>query len=76
MASKRELIWRWLASKALSDQSIPASGLAPNRMNSLTVSAPNLEIISSGLTVFPRDLLIFADLLDSSLPQDGQADSK
>ena len=65
-----------MASKALSDQSIPASGLAPNRMNSLTVSAPNLEIISSGLTVFPRDLLIFADLLDSSFPQDGQADSK
>jgi hypothetical protein len=45
-------------------------------MNSLTVSAPNLEIISSGLTVFPRDLLIFADLLESSFPHVGQADSK
>jgi len=51
---------------------MPALGLAANRMNSLTVSAPNLSIISSGDTVLPRLLLIFALLSLSSESQWGQ----
>ena len=39
---------------------MPAVGLAANRMNKRTVSAPYCSIIASGETVLPSDLLIFA----------------
>ena len=65
------LICRKFDSIAESDQSIPASGLAPKRMNKRTVSAPNFSIINSGLTVLPRLLLIFADLDVNASPQVG-----
>ena len=64
-------ITRWLASSAVSDQSIPAVGFAAKRMNNRTVSAPYSSIISSGETVFPSDLLILADLEPSSVLQWG-----
>ncbi len=65
------LICRKFDSIAESDQSIPASGFAPKRMNKRTVSAPNFSIINSGLTVLPRLLLIFADLNVNASPQVG-----
>ncbi len=74
IASTIEWSWRWLASSALSDQSIPASGLAPKRMNSRTVSAPYLSTISPGLTVFPSDLPIFTERVPRLSPQAGQSE--
>ena len=72
-ASMIERICLWLDSMAVSDHSIPASGLAPNKMNSRTVSAPYLSTMSPGLTVFPSDLLILADLEPSIVPQVGHS---
>ena len=56
---------------ALSDQSIPASGFAPYSMNNRTVSAPYSSTIVPGLTVLPRDLLIFACLFPRAASQVG-----
>ena len=75
-ASKIWFIWRELDSNAVSDQSIPASGFAPKRMKSLTVSAPNLVTISPGLTVLPRDFPILTDRVVRPAPQLGQSPPK
>ena len=67
-------ITRWFASTAESDQSIPAVGFAAKRMNNRTVSAPNCSIICSGETVFPSDLLIFAERSPSGESQCGHGE--
>ena len=65
-ASIIDCICREFDTMALSDQSIPASGFAPNKINKRTVSAPYLSTIEPGLTVFPNDLLILACLVVST----------